>query len=323
MDNNFDDLVTESNEPSSVTVNSDQFPHIITKQINKLNELAEKQKNAQACAEVAKKSADNAKKNSVGWFNKGEIIEGLQSAGVDLADAVLSSTEAQKVSFEFQTQLAEISKYLFSLSAGSMAANRALLRELQLRLQNASEQEISELAKKELLIVVQQLKAQEDILSKQEKITFKQQQLATEINLLKDKIALNESEQSTKLQALQRAIDADVQELKNYHQILTNEVSFFPEQLVKVNNLVTDLQELLFSNKENTSSKISQLSDVIAQLKNHIALTASEESEKITQLKQALDNHSQELKNIKDKLKLTIYALLAFLVFSCIAVFCK
>lgn len=163
----------EIDDPSEMVaaIDVEQLPHVIQQQIAKLNELDSSVKNALNAAAEAEKRADAAKKMSAGrglWEDKKKAaIEGLQSAGVELAQAVQIGANAQKISFEFQTRLAEVTKYLFNLGAHSIAARRYVVRELEMRLSGASREQLSELAHQELLSVVRQLKEQEDLLEKQ------------------------------------------------------------------------------------------------------------------------------------------------------------
>ncbi|MDX6047613.1 MULTISPECIES: hypothetical protein [Bacillus] len=148
--------------------NEKDLPVMIQGQISKLKELDKSVKKAMKAANVAKDSANSARSKSAGFGKKKVAIEELQSAGIDLAEAVQSGAEAQKISFEFQTKLAEISKYLFGLGVSNIASNRFVVRELEMKLKGASKEELSELARQELISVVKQLKEQEDILRKQE-----------------------------------------------------------------------------------------------------------------------------------------------------------
>lgn len=165
-----------------IFVNENDLPTIISGQINQLNELNVGVKKALADAEKARSSAEIAKKKSAGAFKKKEAIEELQSASIDIADAVKSQADAQKLSFEFQTKLADISKYLFGLGISNIASNRSVIRELELRLDHASEEELSDLARREILSVVKQLKDQEDILQKQEDLAKQQVFFADNLN---------------------------------------------------------------------------------------------------------------------------------------------
>ncbi|MDP4268294.1 MAG: hypothetical protein Q8880_12785 [Bacteroidota bacterium] len=137
------------------------------------NDLDNKVKDAIDQANSAHAAADYARKKPTGLFEKKDAIETIQSALYDLAGAVGSGAEAQKVSFEFQTQLAEITKYLFGLGVSNLALNRSVVRELELKLSDASAEELSDLARQETLNVIRQLKAQEDILIKQEQLDKK------------------------------------------------------------------------------------------------------------------------------------------------------
>lgn len=153
------------------------LPGLISNQVEKLNELNSSVKKAMNAAEGAEESALEASKKSAGFGKKKVAIEELQSASVDLAKAVQLGAKAQKTSFEFQKKLAEISKYLFGLGVSNVTNNRMVVRELEKRLQGASEEEISELAQQELMQVLLQLKGQEDILRKLEYHTSNIQQL--------------------------------------------------------------------------------------------------------------------------------------------------
>lgn len=144
---------------------------LISNKIKKLNVLEQSVKKSVEAAEKAKASAGFAKDNTVGFFNKKTVIENLQSSGVDLAEALICESEAQKKSFEFHNETAEFMKFLFKLGITSTANNRKVVRELEMRIKGASEEEISELARQELIAVVKQLKDQEDLLKKQEDIS--------------------------------------------------------------------------------------------------------------------------------------------------------
>jgi len=152
-------------------VDEKDLPILINRQVGKLQELDKSVKKAINSADKARESAERAERKSVGFGRKKAAIEELQSAGVDLASAVQSGAEAQKISFEFQTKLAEITKYLFGLGVSNIASNRFVVRELEMRLKGASRKELSDLARQELTLVVKQLKEQEDILRKQDDLS--------------------------------------------------------------------------------------------------------------------------------------------------------
>ena len=152
---------------NSETISDKDLPLIITGQVQKLDALSKSVEKALEAADTAKKYASSAGGLSAGIFKKKSAIEGLQTSGSNIADAVQAGAEAQKISFEFQTKLAEITKYLFKLGTLNIASNRSVVRELELRLSGASKEKLSQLAKQELILVVRQLKEQEDVMRKQ------------------------------------------------------------------------------------------------------------------------------------------------------------
>ncbi len=169
------------NEIKLYEIDESEIPSIITSQFGEVKRLENKVKAAMQKAEEAKKSADSAYKKSTGWFMKGKAIESLQQATVDLAESQVSFGEAQKVSFEYQEKLGRILQYMFGLGVMNLAANRTVVRQLQMQLSGASKEEMSDFAKQEIKGVIRQLKAQEDIMIKQkdlaEKVKWHEQSL--------------------------------------------------------------------------------------------------------------------------------------------------
>lgn len=127
------------------------LPELIRHQIEKLNELDNNVKLALEAATKAESAAKSAKQQSAGrgLFSdpKRIAIEHLQSAGLELADAVQSSAKAQKTGFEFQQRLADITTNLFGLGIQNIAARQTVIRELEARLKGASEEAITALAR--------------------------------------------------------------------------------------------------------------------------------------------------------------------------------
>lgn len=156
-----------------VVVDEEEIPDIVTTQFNKLHELSAKYDEALEKAEVAKESAENANKESAGFLHKKDAIEALQKSQLDTAEAVIQMTDVQRLTLEYQEEITKITQYLFSLGVSNIAANRSVVRQLKMKLEGASEEELSELARQEILNVVRQLKAQEDILEKQTVLSSK------------------------------------------------------------------------------------------------------------------------------------------------------
>lgn len=151
-------------------IDESQLPSLIRDQFATLEKVKSNVGKATNKADAALSTAKNAASKDAGWFKKKTAIEALQDAALDLADAQVAAAEAQEVSFEYQQALTEVSKALFALGISNIAANRCVVRELELRLSGASKEQLDDLARQEILGVVQQLKAQEDIMMKQQEL---------------------------------------------------------------------------------------------------------------------------------------------------------
>lgn len=163
----------KDNDVEVVVVDEAEIPNIVTSQFSSLQELSNKYEDALTKAKSAKEAAETAHEKSAGLFKKKEAIEALQDAQLDTAEALISMTDVQKLTLEYQEKITQITQYLFGLGISNIAANRSVVRQLELKLKGASKEELSELARQELLNVVKQLKAQEDIMEKQSKLSSK------------------------------------------------------------------------------------------------------------------------------------------------------
>ena len=156
----------ESNLPQQ-NISIEQLPTIIGNTFKHISEVDRKILNAVSRAEEAKKLADEASQKNAGWSffgsDKKEAIEALQSAAISQANALSDSVDANKELFNNQKKMSEALRYLFGLGVANMAANRTVVRELELKLKNASQEELSELARQEITNVILQLRAQEDM----------------------------------------------------------------------------------------------------------------------------------------------------------------
>ena len=156
----------ESNLPQQ-NISIEQLPTIIGNTFKHISEVDRKISNAVSRADEAKKLADEASQKNAGWSlfgsDKKEAIEALQSAAISQANALSDSVDANKELFNNQKKMSEALRYLFGLGVANIAANRTVVRELELKLKNASQEELSELARQEITNVILQLRAQEDM----------------------------------------------------------------------------------------------------------------------------------------------------------------
>lgn len=171
-----------SNTLQPITI--EQLPSVVANQVNSLADLS---KQVQRCldeAALARMSADEAASKTAGtsWrsfvpFVKGNntiAIESLQDAIRRMGQAQVSTADAVYLIFENQQKLSAVAQYLVSLGVVSIAHNRTIVRQLELRLRNAPESEINELGKQEINNVIMQLKSQENL---QDKVDEKVEQI--------------------------------------------------------------------------------------------------------------------------------------------------
>lgn len=308
--------------------NEKDLPVMIQGQISKLKELDKCVKKAMKAADVAKDSANSARSKSTGFGKKKVAIEELQSAGIDLAEAVQSGAEAQKISFEFQTKLAEISKYLFGLGVSNIASNRFVVRELEMKLKGASKEELSELARQELISVVKQLKEQEDILRKQEnfskiikihnerlKVQFQQSQQIDEQLQAHAEIDKVHDEQ-LKIQA---EIDKKLEEQLQAHAEIGKKLKNQLESQAEFDKLQDEQLKLLAENIDKHDEQLVNLhqknNDLNGEIKNNLK-TIEEQEIKIKMLNDEIHNLKILLdsKGNKTLSKITLaVAIIAFL----------
>ena len=166
MENNYSIEVTN--------VSADQLPKVIGETFSEISAIDEKIKSAISKANKAKKLSDEASQKNADWSlfhdNKREAIEALQKSNQSLADALSENVVANEQLFQNQQKMVKGLSYLFGLGVMSIAANRTVARELEMKLRDASEEELSELARQEIYNVVLQLRAQEDMQYKIDKV---------------------------------------------------------------------------------------------------------------------------------------------------------
>lgn len=261
--------------------NEEILPEVLQGQITRIEELNGKVTKAVGSAKKAESISKAAAKNSINFLGFGttKAIEELQKAGVLLAEAVQSGAEAQRVSFDFQKKLADITKYLFKLGTSSIAAHRIVVREIELRLKNASEEELSELARQELILVVQQLKDQEDILKKQEKITedIKKHDKGLErLERAGDELLKKDEELDLKINSAKSELQQDTKNLQ----------SEFDEKINQIRQVEVALEQSL--NRKADAGAVSILQANIEEIRRQTLLNTQASNMRNSKLQQYL-----------------------------------
>jgi len=284
-------------------VSENQLHSIISTQFTKLTELEDNVQNAVNLAVQAKEKAENAKV-SAGLFKKKAAIEALQEAADGSANALITMAEAQKLSFEYQTKLTEITKYLFGLGVSNIAMNRSVVRELELRLKGASEEDISELAQQELRNVILQLKSQEDIMKKQEFLARKVKEQAGQIQEIDRQIDVMEATD----EAQDEKIEENAEKIDKHDKALSTQQEkdaehdrkFYEKDILdgKQNQKIEKNTELIIKHeqalnklclfKENAGKQICDMQSEVSTNKKELEYSIAELSRRITIVENAL-----------------------------------
>lgn len=280
-----------------------QLPAIISSQYNNIVELEDSVVKSIKLAKDAESSAKKASDFTVHWYGgRKEAIELLQDASEYSSKALISLAEAQKKSFEYQTKLTEITKFLFGLGVSSIAMNRCVVRELELKLKGASDEDISDLAKQELKNVILQLKAQEDMMQKQEFLTGKVKEQAgqlKEIDKQLDDIEEADEEQDEK-------IAENAANITRHSQALSAQQQKDEEHDKRIFENAEDIDELEKQDEEQDKliavgiakdkehdERISENAQDIDELERQ----DKEQDEKIEDIVKKIDEHSRLLDN--------------------------
>jgi hypothetical protein len=183
VNENVDEIVYEGK-----TIKVSEFPSLLTQQVSLINDNSENIINAKEKAKKAKAAAEKAKNTRVKWNNKKASIEALQEALEPMIDALDEQTDIADSLSKSIRAVSDATRFLFVLGVSNMAANRMVIRELELKLSNASKEQISALAQQELHNVLNQLKAQEDTFLRIEKLEEKNKKLAKKTDKLLKRI---------------------------------------------------------------------------------------------------------------------------------------
>lgn len=161
-------------------------------------------------AESAKQSAQKAAEQSSGflWFSNRKATESLQTSVKEQALANEANTQALTKIAALQKKIVNATKAVFTLGVSSIADNRSVYQQLEMKLQGASEQELSDYAQKEILAVMKQLNEHLDIMAKQEHLKSKLHQQQESIDDLK--VGYNQlKEKNEQLEAKIKKIDSE------------------------------------------------------------------------------------------------------------------
>lgn len=249
----------------SIEFDPQTLPSIITEQVDSLKDFEEKKKEAEKEAENAKKAADKAKNIQLKWYKSDKnAIENLQDACSQLSNAMKALVEAQEKAFQSQEKITKVSKFLLGLGLTNVASNRMVIRELEMRLKDASEEQIDELARQELENVVKQLKAQEDMQSRIEKH-------ANALHEHDDKfVSIDESlkQQERNVTVLEEDIETLKKDTEQYVYNITQALENFSKMLKDERQNIEEQKILVQKHMEESESELEESVKSLAKQTN-------------------------------------------------------
>ncbi len=134
------------------------------------------------CAKEAQKSAEDASQLKPNWVFNGKQVEALQLAISSAGKYHIQVSELMQLMFEQQQKLGKCIKQLFALCAMNMTITRFAVKDIKMRLEGATTEEISEEAQRELESVVLQLMQQLDLMEQQKKLRNQVESLESKVD---------------------------------------------------------------------------------------------------------------------------------------------
>lgn len=233
-------------------------------------------------------------------------IKKVQDVLEDIILAVNNNSNATKALFNAQVDMAVFSKKLFGIGLMGIVANRMVVREVKLRLENASKEELSDLARQELESVIYELQKQENIEKKigdnYNELTIKIEEVhniinkgkaffENELNNVKDKseqltkqVDENSRDTSVKISGLDKVINEKYKLLTN--QINENNKQCFAK-FEETYKFIDDNQDLLIKELEIVKERNNQLTNQM--------------NERLVQIKSQLDNYNKRFELLEKK----------------------
>ena len=287
MTSNDMQIYMDSNDMQAYEIPSEEIPTVISSVLNGVAESKKRVKKAKEEAKKAQESAEEASQKSAGFFKKKEAIESLQTATSDLSTSQSALVDAQEIMFQYQKELSKAMQYLFSIGTCNIAATRMVIRELKLRLEGASEEEISDLERNEIINVVRQLKEQEDMMNRQDALSKKVRTLELDLKDAKEKDEI-----------LSDQIQKQAQRVVRKNQKWTQKIEQQDKEIKTIKRKNTEYERLLEESAQKDKDHDKVLAQQMKKSEEHarlIAEQAAKDEELKKDIAQQLEkNHEYE-----------------------------
>ena len=275
-------------------VNIDDLPGVISRRADSLVLLSRKKDEALSQAISASQSAENASKINLKWYKSDRpAIEALQDATV----------------FDSQQKIADVSDFLLSLGLVNTALSQTVIRQIELKLQKASKEKISELARQELLSVINQLKAQELMQNKLEKHSKLLEQQEDDFKKTDEKVKTLEKEQSQTKKELLECIESEIHSINEFKTQFEKQFeAAFRNNEAKLDKDIERLHSLLESTQLNLENKANALSEELIRLSRESQTLQETKQNKFQQVLQSkIDEHIKRQNVEIEKIKTSFF----------------
>ncbi len=162
-----------------IEVTEENAPQVIAMQVKSIVEVDKLLQEARSECELASKAA-SAQVAPKG-LNASDAIRSTQGVVKSMAQANLSLAQAQKALLVNQQKMAEGMRFLLLVGASSISMNRMVITQLEAKLKQAEQEELSATVADELIGVIRLLKEQESTFQKQEKLSNQISQAQKEV----------------------------------------------------------------------------------------------------------------------------------------------
>ncbi len=176
-------------------INEYNLPSLMNERFDELKQIENKVIKLQNSSLINKQKAEILREQGVGFFGKKRAIEELQEVSVLLANNQVDNSRITNEIIIYQQKTYETMKFLFALGVSNLANNRAVTSYLKEKLKSGEEfnGKFDEFQQKEILNVLKDLSAQQDILLKVERLNDKVRAQDSTIHELKISVSKYDS----------------------------------------------------------------------------------------------------------------------------------
>lgn len=225
-------------------------------------------------------------------------VEKTQNVLHDVIDAIDNNALASKALFNNQVKMVEKVKELYAIALMGVAANRMVVREIKARLERASKEELSQLARQELENVINELKLQQRIIEKVDGVETKVNEAINKHVQLAEHVDENQADVLAKIEATNK----DMKSSNELFETKLNEAINKHNQLAEHvdENQADVLARIEAANKDMKSSN-EQFEAKLNEVKDEGKQRAKKTEESFQTLKGKSEIHEKRLDILEKK----------------------